>query len=136
MSKPHKKQSAAQYREALERLQKTKAEAQLRSTGDRRSYSLEGLRLVNLLRQVQSLQAVQGLAELRPREKGTKYRFEFPEDGRERSAQRQWLLFKADWLESLLEDTLDELLAMDEFESRRKRGDNPGDPGAGGGAAA
>jgi hypothetical protein len=131
MSRPRKKRSADEYRDALRQLQKSRTKTQLEFTKDRQSYSLEGLRLVGLLRQVQSLQALQGLAELRPREKGAKLRFEFSKDRKERGAHRQWLLFKADWLEALLEDTVDELSALDAFEARHK-GEDDGDKKGGG----
>jgi hypothetical protein len=125
MAAPRRKRSAAEYQEALRKLQSARTASRLEADDDPRSYSLEGLRLAGLLRQMQSLQAVQGLAELRPKEKGTKRRFVFSEDARERAAQRQWLLFKADWLESLLEDAVDELLALNDFESKGKRQDGP-----------
>ena len=83
-------------------------------------YSLEGLRLSGLLQQLQALQAVQGLVELRPKGKGTKNRFEIPEDPKERAAQRQWLQFKADWLEALLEDAIEELTALEKAEASSK----------------
>jgi hypothetical protein len=71
---------------------------------------------------MQALQAVQGLQELKPKGKGTKYRFDIPEDPKERASKRRWLMFKADWLEALLEDALDELEAIDRYEDSGERG--------------
>lgn len=77
---------------------------------------MEGLRLGTLLNQLQALQAIQGLQELVPKGKGKKRRFTFSEDQEERARQRQWLTFKADWLEALLEDTVDELEVLNQYE--------------------
>lgn len=71
---------------------------------------------MNLLNQLQALQAVQGLQELKPKGRGKKYRFDIPEDPKERASKRRWLTFKADWLEAILEDTLDELEALNRSE--------------------
>jgi hypothetical protein len=115
MAKQRAKLTPTQYRESLAKLQKNKAAIQHRLRDDDRSYSLEGLRLAGLLQQMQSLQALQGLAELRPSEKKT-HRYHFPADSNEREKKRQWLLFKSDWLEALLEETLHELQSLTEFE--------------------
>lgn len=67
------------------------------------------------------MQAVQGLQELRPKGKGKTSRFDIPEDPKERAAKERWLMFKADWLEALLEDTLDELQALERSEGADTR---------------
>jgi hypothetical protein len=109
-SKKHR--TAEERREALEALQERKCADEVRRRDDDRSFSLEGLRFTALLSQLQALQAIQGLTEFKPRGRGGP-RFEVPEDPKERGKQRQWLQFKADWLEAMLEDTLDALSVMD-----------------------
>ena len=96
---------------------------------DERGFSLEGLRLGSLLSQLQALQAVKGLQELRPKpkDKGVP-RYEFSEDKRERASQKQWLMFKADWLEALLEDTITELDALEKFEAKLEEQSREGQP--------
>ena len=78
--------------------------------------SLEGLRLSALMKQMQALQAIQGFQELAPHSKGTDTRHEIATNKEERARQRQWLEYKADWLQALLEDTLTQLEGMDHFE--------------------
>lgn len=80
-------------------------------------HSLEGLRLSALMKQMQALQAVQGLTELAPRKDRDSTRFAIPTDEEERKRHRQWLEYKADWLQAVLEDTLNELEALDRYES-------------------
>ena len=71
---------------------------------------------MTVLNQLQALQAIQGIQELLPTEKSIRNRLNISEDVRERAQQRQWLMFKADWLESLLEDTVREIEALDAYE--------------------
>lgn len=97
-------------------LQKKRKGLEEKKRNDKTGYSLENLRLITLLNQMQALQAVQGFQELKPRDKGKKHRFDIPEDLKERASKRRWLMFKADWLEALLEDTIDELEALDNYE--------------------
>jgi hypothetical protein len=78
--------------------------------------SLEGLRLGALLRQLEALQALQGLQELKPGA-ATPRRLKISDDPAERARHRQWLRFKADWLEALLESTLEELEALEAYET-------------------
>jgi hypothetical protein len=80
-------------------------------------YSLEGLRLAGLLKQMQALQAIQGLQELAPRKPGTPARLSISPDPDERARQRQWLEFKADWLQAMLEDALGEIEMLDRFKA-------------------
>jgi hypothetical protein len=75
--------------------------------------SLEGLRLGALLRQMEALQALQGLQELNPATEG--HRFKISDDPEERERQGQWLKFKVDWLEALLESTLSDLERLEAF---------------------
>jgi hypothetical protein len=91
--------------------------------------SLEGLRLGALLRQLEALQAVQGLEELKPTAEGDRRRLKISDDPGERARQRQWLRFKADWLEALLDSTLRDLEAMDAFESTGQIGAGGTDAG-------
>jgi len=100
----------------LRRLQQARKSIEGQKRGDSKGYSMEGMRLVALLNQLQALQAVQGLQELAPDRKNSARRFKFSDSADERKSQRQWLMFKADWLESLLEDTVSELEALNEFE--------------------
>ena len=103
-------------RSNLRQLQKRRNSADQKKRDEGKGYSLENLKLTNLLNQLQALQAVQGLQELRPKGKGKKYRFEIPRDEKERASMRRWLMFKADWLEALLEDALDELEALQGYD--------------------
>jgi hypothetical protein len=91
-------------------------EAGDRSRGKEQRQSLEGLRLATLMKQMQALQAIQGLQELAPKKENQGRRYEPSTDPEERVRQRQWLEFKADWLQAVLEDTLSELEALDRFE--------------------
>jgi hypothetical protein len=86
--------------------------------------SLEGLRLDTVLRQMEALQALQGLQELNPSASKGGRSLKIPADPEERERQKQWLRFKADWLEALLESTL---LDLEKFESF-KEGDEPRKP--------
>lgn len=99
----------------MRELQKKRKGLEEKKRTDKTGYSLENLRLITLLNQMQALQAVQGLQELKPKDKGKKHRFDIPEDPQERASKRRWLMFKADWLEALLEDTIDELEALDNY---------------------
>jgi hypothetical protein len=83
--------------------------------------SLEGLRLGSVLRQMEALQALQGLQELNPEAHQGARSLKIPADPEERERQKQWLRFKADWLEALLESTLGDLERLEAF--------NEGDPG-------
>lgn len=87
--------------------------------------SLEGLRLGALLRQMEALQALQGLQELNPVSDGGPP-FKISEDPEERERQGQWLKFKADWLEALLESTLGDLERLEAF--REGEAGKPSDP--------
>ena len=84
--------------------------------GAEQRQSLEGLRFSSLMKQMQALQAIQGLQELAPGNPGEKRRLVFSDDPQERAHQRQWLEFKADWLQAVLADTIDEIEKLDEFE--------------------
>lgn len=106
---------ASPTRDKLMDLEKRLQRSSARRRDDERNYSLEGLRLVNVLKQVQALQAVEGLAAFRPN-KDRNRRFQFSEDPVERMRQRQWLAFKADWLAALLDDACSEIEALDAFE--------------------
>ena len=57
--------------------------------------------------------------ELVPRDEIVKRRHQIPADAKERAHQRQWLMFKADWLEALLEDTVHEIEALDQYASEQ-----------------
>jgi hypothetical protein len=116
MSTDKTTRTAAELQKQLSSLQAQRQAAALENTPGIK-YSLEGLRLSGLLQQLQALQAVQGLVELRPKSKSKKNRFQIPDDPQERAAQRQWLQFKADWLEALLEDAIFELTALEKAES-------------------
>jgi hypothetical protein len=108
-------------RSLFQRLVKKREENEKGRRGEHR-YSLEGLRLAGLLKQMQALQAIQGLQELAPRKPGTPVRFAISPDREERARQRQWLEFKADWLQAMLEDSLAEIEALDRFEAELKAG--------------
>jgi len=123
-------------RSIFQRLVKKREENEKGRHGEQR-YSLEGLRLAGLLKQMQALQAVQGLQELAPRKPGSPVRFAISPDREERGRQRQWLEFKGDWLQAMLEDTLTEIEALDRFEAELTtssgNGRAPsGDPGSNG----
>jgi hypothetical protein len=107
---------ASGLRSNLQRLLQRRLASDLRR-GKEQRHSLEGLRFSALMKQMQALQALQGMQELAPRKPGEKARRTFSGDREERARQRQWLEFKADWLEAVLIDTIDEMEAMDEFES-------------------
>ena len=109
----------ADRRSLYQRLVKKREENEKGRRGEQR-YSLEGLRLAGLLKQMQALQAVQGLQELAPRKPGTPVRFSISPDREERARQKQWLEFKADWLQAMLEDSLAEIEALDRFERELK----------------
>jgi len=108
-------------RSLFQRLVKKREENEKGRRGEQR-YSLEGLRLAGLLKQMQALQAIQGLQELAPRKPGTPVRFAISPDREERARQKQWLEFKADWLQAMLEDSLAEIEALDRFEAELKAG--------------
>lgn len=116
-------------RSLFQRLVKKREENEKGRRGEQR-YSLEGLRLAGLLKQMQALQAIQGLQELAPRKPGTPVRFAISPDREERARQKQWLEFKADWLQAMLEDTLAEIETLDRFEAELKAGN--GAAGSGG----
>ena len=103
-------------RERLRALEAAKKSVVAEKRGDGRGYSLEGMRFATLLNQLQALQALQGLGELSTDDNAPEKRHEFSEDATERANQYQWLTFKADWLESLLEDTIDKLEALVAYE--------------------
>ncbi len=119
----------ADRRSLFQRLVKKREENEKGRRGEQR-YSLEGLRLAGLLKQMQALQAIQGLQELAPRKPGTPVRFAISPDREERARQKQWLEFKADWLQAMLEDTLAEIETLDRFEAELKTGN--GAAGSGG----
>jgi len=100
----------------LHELQKRRKALEDKRRSDKRGYTMEGLRLTSLINQLQALQAIQGLQELTPKGNTKKNRFKFSENDEERDRQRQWLTFKADWLQALLEDTVSELEALNQFE--------------------
>jgi hypothetical protein len=79
--------------------------------------SLEGLRLAALMKQMQALQAIQGFQELTPQQRDSGDRSQIPTNREERARQRQWLEYKADWLQAMLEDALTQLEALDRFEA-------------------
>jgi hypothetical protein len=106
----------SQYEQKLRALQQRRADIEQEKRGDGRNYSLVGLRLVSVLNQLQALQAIQGIQELLPKDRTGRSRTRIPDDPKERAQQRQWLMFKADWLESLLEDTVREIDALDASE--------------------
>jgi hypothetical protein len=112
---------ASQYEQRLRALQERRTNDEQAARGDERNYSLVGLRLVTVLNQLQALQAIQGIQELLPKEKSVRQRLKIPEDAKERAQQRQWLMFKADWLESLLEDSIREIEALDAYERKLRR---------------
>ena len=132
MTSTRKDKSNKARRSDLVHRQKRRNKLETDHRGDDRSYSLEGLRLGQLLSQLQALQAVQGLQQIKPRGKHEKGKYEFSTNPAEQSSHRQWLMFKADWLEALLEDTLDELEALDAFDADAKANqDDPGKEDAG-----
>lgn len=122
------KASSGNRRSAFQRLMKRRENSE-QSGHTQQRQSLEGLRLAALMKQMQALQAIQGFQELAPRPKGAGSRHKIPTDAEERSRQRQWLEYKADWLQALLEDTLSELEALDRFESEIRAQGSP-DSGA------
>jgi hypothetical protein len=83
-----------------------------------RRQSLEGLRLGSVLRQMEALQALQGLQELNPAVPEGGRSVKIPADPEERERQKQWLRFKADWLEALLEHTLADLEKFEAFQEK------------------
>lgn len=105
-SDERKKQSEEDPRQSLIDLQKKRRTLD-NSKSNRKS--LEGLRFGALLRQLEALQALQGLQELNPASEKHAAPFKIAQDPVEREHQRQWLRFKADWLEALLESTLNDL---------------------------
>lgn len=106
-----------------------------RGRGREQRHSLEGLRLSALLKQMQALQAIQGLQELAPRKPGAPARFEFATNAEERARQRQWLEYKSDWLQAMLEDAITELEALDAFERDLTAAGGAGGPGGPSGPA-
>jgi hypothetical protein len=117
--------TTADRRERLRNLQQSRRDLE----PSQARQSLEGLRLGALLRQLEALQAVQGLEELKPTQDGDRRRLKIADDPGERARQRQWLRFKADWLEALLDSTLRDLEAMDAFESTGQNGAGGTDAG-------
>jgi hypothetical protein len=111
----------ADPRAALRRLQEHRRSLEPK---DERRHSLEGLRLGALLRQLEALQALQGLQELKPK-RPDEAPAPIPADPAERARHRQWLRFKADWLEALLESTLRELEALESAEGAADAGAAP-----------
>ena len=107
---------SGERRSLFQRLVKRRENAERGRRSEQRQ-SLEGLRLAALLKQMQALQAIQGLQELAPRKSPNEARFQFSPDPEERARQRQWLEYKADWLQAVLEDTVAELEAMDRFDA-------------------
>ena len=116
-----KETSPADRRSAFQRLidRRTASEHAL---GLEQRRSLEGLRFGALMKQMQALQAIQGLQELAPRKTPKGGRFEIAADPEERARQRQWLEFKADWLQSMLDATLDEIDRLYRFETEAANG--------------
>jgi hypothetical protein len=114
-------------RSAFERLIKRRDASERAHAGEARR-SLEGLRFAALMKQMQALQAIQGLQELAPRKTPEGGRLEISTDPAERERQRQWLEFKADWLQSMLDATLNELDRLYRFEAETSAGAN-GAPG-------
>ena len=119
-----KRTSADVEREALQRLNEQKAALE-KAAGESAPYTARTVRLAAMISQMQALQAVQGMAELRPKDKIKGRRFEIPEDARERAEQRSWLMFKADWLEAILEETIDQLDLIDQYDQERAEGPEP-----------
>lgn len=111
-----KKDAAKDIKYNLQQLRKARKAVEDRQRGDGAGYTMEGLRLVTVLNQLQALQAIQGLQELTPKKSNRASRYEISRDKDERDRQRQWLTFKADWLETLLEDTVSELEAINRYE--------------------
>jgi len=108
--------SSGERRGAFQRLLKKREQAE-HGRGREQRQSLEGLRLAALMKQMQALQAIQGLQELAPKKGGQQGRLQIAADPEERARQRQWLEYKADWLQAVLEDTVAELESMDRFEA-------------------
>ncbi len=108
--------SERSYQLDLGKLKKRRKILEDSKRDDSKGYTMEGLRLGTLLKQLQALQAIEGLQELAPKDRGKKSRYEFSENQEERGRQRQWLTFKADWLQALLEDTVSELEALNKYE--------------------
>jgi hypothetical protein len=111
-----KPRQAEDYQARLRQLQLDRAKAEDKRRSDGRNYSLSGMKLVTVLNQLQALQAIQGIQELLPKDEAAKSRYKIPEDSQERARQREWLMFKADWLEAILEDTVHEIEAIDAWE--------------------
>lgn len=124
--------SPKERRERLRALEAAKKNAVAEKRGDGRGYSLEGMRFATLLNQLQALQALQGLGELSTDDNAPDKRLEFSEDATERANQYQWLTFKADWLESLLEDTIDKLEALVAYEQQHNASASEDDEGPSG----
>ena len=123
-------------RSIFQRLLKRRETAERGRRSEQRQ-SLEGLRLAALMKQMQALQAIQGLQELAPSKRPGEPRLAISPDPEERTRQRQWLEYKADWLQAMLEDTVSELEAMDRFDADLAAGritprDTSGSPGGNG----
>src|SRR5262249_57731486 len=104
---------ASEYEQKVRALQARRSDSEKKQRADGRNYSLTGLRLTTVLNQLQALQAIQGMQELMPKDRAAQRRWKVSEDPKERAQLRQWLTFKADWLESLLEDTVREIEFLD-----------------------
>ncbi|MEM9445740.1 MAG: hypothetical protein AAGA18_10350 [Verrucomicrobiota bacterium] len=123
MDQKNKFPSVDEMRAKLSSMQKRRRQAALKNR-EMVDYSLEGLRLTGVLQQLQALQAIQGLAELKPKKRSKSQRFHISENDAERAMMKQWLQFKADWLEALLEDAMDELVAIEDFEEKLNKTSN------------
>ncbi len=117
----HRKPTSGDRRSMFQRLVQRRGKAE-HERGIQQRQSLEGLRLAALMKQMQALQAIQGFQELAPRQKTDGGRSQVPTNREERARQRQWLEYKADWLQAMLEDALFQLESLDHFEA-----DLPGD---------
>jgi hypothetical protein len=118
--KPNKP-SPGDRRSRFQRLVKRREKAE-HDRGMLQRQSLEGLRLSALMKQMQALQAIQGFQELTPPAKGSDTRYEIATNKEERARQRQWLEYKADWLQAMLEDALTQIDGLDRFEEELPEG--------------
>lgn len=110
------KSAPGDRRSMFRRLMQRREKAEHARGGQQRQ-SLEGLRLAALMKQMQALQAIQGFQELAPQNRDSGDRTQIPTNREERARQRQWLEYKADWLQAMLEDALTQLEALDRFEA-------------------
>lgn len=110
--KPDPGDRRSQFQRLVQRREKSEHDR-----GLQQRQSLEGLRLAALMKQMQALQAIQGFQELTPQQRDSGDRSQIPTNREERARQRQWLEYKADWLQAMLEDALTQLEALDRFEA-------------------